>query len=308
MNNILLVILLFLILICILFNNKVENKRIKYYLGELYNYDNYILNDDYKLNIKNLYNNNETNNRKNHYNIVLNYLLKDNEYGNRSFYFKSGDIKNEIDKASIVKNRITNSGVILRSFNFDRHWRNYYNKPKDIDFNKKLPIIFWRGVTTGNENKVGNRFILVKKWFNKNPMIDVGFTEIVQNKDNFKKYIKPSVNLEKFLKYKYILSVEGNDKDSGINWKLNSNSLVLMVKPTACSWLMESTLIPNKHYILLKNDYSDLENKLEWCNNNQDKCLEIIKNANEFMEQFSDNDYEKELEKEVLKEYFKRVN
>ena len=35
---------------------------------------------------------------------------------------------------------------------------------------------------------------------------------------------------KEFLKYKYILSVEGNDKDSGINWNLNSNSVVLMFR------------------------------------------------------------------------------
>lgn len=62
-----------------------------------------------------------------------------------------------------------------------------------------------------------------------------------------------------------------------------------MAKPRCTSWLMETTLVPNYHYILLKDDFSDLENKLKWCNNNQEKCAQIIKNANKFMSQFSDN-------------------
>ena len=59
---------------------------------------------------------------------------------------------------------------------------------------------------------------------------------------------------------------------------------------------METTLIPNYHYVLLKDDFSDLEEKLLWCETNQSKCKEIIKNANTFMEQ---------LEIDVINRYFK---
>ena len=34
-----------------------------------------------------------------------------------------------------------------------------------------------------------------------------------------------------------------------------------MPRPTITSWLMETTLIPNFHYILLKDDFSDLHSK-----------------------------------------------
>ena len=108
-----------------------------------------------------------------------------------------------------------------------------------------------------------------------------------------------------FLKYKYLLSVRGNDKDSGLQWKLNSNSVVLMTRPSITSWLMESTLIPDFHYVLLKDDFSDLKEKLDWCNNNQDKCKNIVMNANLFMKQFSDTKLEEKLEIEVINKYFK---
>jgi len=122
--------------------------------------------------------------------------------------------------------------------------------------------------------------------------------------NKYKKYVKGESSIHDFLKYKYILSIEGNDKDSGINWKLNSNSLVLMAKPSVVSWLMEDTLIPDYHYILLKDDFSDLEEKLEWCNNNQDKCKQIINNANIYMKQFSDIKKEEEIEIDVINKYF----
>lgn len=96
----------------------------------------------------------------------------------------------------------------------------------------------------------------------------------------------------------------GNDKDSGLNWKLKSNSLVFMPRPRVTSWLMETTLIPNYHYILLKDDFSDLGVKLAWCNANQDKCQQIILNAQRFMRQFADQAVEKAIETEVLNKYF----
>ena len=93
--------------------------------------------------------------------------------------------------------------------------------------------------------------------------------------------------IETVKKYKYIISVEGNDKDSGLNWKLQSNSVIFMPKPKITSWLMEELLIPNVHYIQLKDDFSDLGEKFEWCQGNQNKCKEIIRNANEYIFQTS---------------------
>ena len=136
--------------------------------------------------------------------------------------------------------------------------------------------------------------------------INIGFSSIHRDwlKKEYKKYVKGKCKIEKFLKFKYILSVEGNDKDSGLNWKLNSNSLVLMPKPRVTSWLMETTLIPNFHYVLLKDDFSNLKKMLNWCNSNQKKCKKIISNANNFMKQFSNNEMEEKLEEVVINKYF----
>lgn len=254
---------------------------------------------------------------KPHFDGPLKKLIIKTGNGDKKFSYQPGDvwtggidIKNEMPSIiTIVKNRdrYENKGVILKCLDFDRHWGLYYNKPKDMPFDNKKDIIMWRGVTTGQLSNPGNRFDLVKRWYNVDPQIDVAFNEIVQGKDDYKKYLKKSKNPANMLENKYILSVEGNDKDSGLNWKLNSNSLVLMPKPLSTSWLMERTLIPNHHYILLKNDFSDLKDKLEWCKKNQDKCKIIIKNANEYMSQFEDQEIENKLEEDVIKLYFEKV-
>jgi hypothetical protein len=59
---------------------------------------------------------------------------------------------------------------------------------------------------------------------------------------------------------------------------------------------------------LLKDDFSDLEEKFDWCNNSQDKCIQIVKNANVYMSQFNDNEKEEELEMHVINKYFELTN
>ena len=81
----------------------------------------------------------------------------------------------------------------------------------------------------------------------------------------------------------------------------------MMPKPRSVSWLIESKLIPDYHYILLKDDFSDLKEKYEWCEKNQGKCEQIIKNANNYMLQFFDMKKEDELEKDLLETYFSKV-
>ena len=237
-----------------------------------------------------------------HYDLNLYNLLVSTKNANKKFFYSSGDIEKYEHGLTLCKNRCkeNRSSVILKCLNFNKHWYLYYNKPKDNDYASKISSIFWRGTTTGRLD----RFILILNWFNKDENINIGFSNVSKNKTRFLKYVKGPCGVNEFLKYKYILSIEGNDKDSGLNWKLNSNSVVLMSAPKVCSWLMETTLVPNYHYVLLKDDFSNLKEKLDWCNDNPDVCKEIINNANIFMKQFSDLNSEIRLEKQVINKYF----
>ena len=78
---------------------------------------------------------------------------------------------------------------------------------------------------------------------------------------------------------------------------------------------MEKKLVADFHYIKIKDDYSDLEERLNYYINNIDKCLEIINNANEYVKQFKDEKREKLISLLVLEKYFiktlqipKRIN
>ena len=231
--------------------------------------------------------------------------------GEAQFLCDFCDIFYKINRYAFVKNRysgLEKKTVILRCLNKKRHWNLYYNRPDDIPFDNKLNSLYWRGTTTGSMRNPANRFHLVKKYYNRNPNIDIGFSFTCQGNEKYNAYVKGKDDISTFLKHKYILSLEGNDKDSGLNWKLNSNSLVLMPKPRSSSWLMEDKLMPDVHYVLIKDDFSDIEEKIEWCNQHQDNCVSIVKNANRFMEQFKDEHLEEEIEERVIKLYFEKVS
>jgi hypothetical protein len=337
--------------------NMLNEERVKYYLGELYNLVNVCINDDSNIRsgtlipssisntqiladyfnkynypklflISQLYNKNIEGSYNNFHIIEKGFIPQRffdcyfNNYArplkealnrlniNAPFLCDFCDIFYTIDKYKLVKNRYSEKEkktVILRCLNTKRHWDLYYNKPHDIDFDHKLNKLYWRGTTTGNKNKQPNRFTLIEKYFNMYDNIDVAFSFTCQGNEKYDKYVKGKEDISEFLKHKYILSVEGNDKDSGLNWKLNSNSLVFMPKPRVFSWLMEDKLLPNFHYIQISDDFSDIEEKIKWCENNQQSCKIIIQNANLYMQQFKDEQTELAIERRVLELYFSKV-
>lgn len=234
---------------------------------------------------------------------------------NKNLYLLVGDIHFDYQIKIFAKTRPsgTYNHILLKCFEKNRHWKDCLYKD-ELKFEQKINKLIWRGATTGgyfDENGIlqtlreANRFSLVEKYY-QDMSVDIGFGEILpQFYDSYMRLLKNKMSLQEMCEYKYILSVEGNDKDSGLNWKLRSKSLVVMPKPTITSWLMEETLIPNIHYIEIKNDFSDLIEKIDWCNDNPSVCKNIVYNANLYMEQFENKNIEEKLEEIVIKNYLK---
>ena len=195
------------------------------------------------------------------------------------------------------------------------------NNP-DIPFEDKKDTVVWRGSTTGKRHKIANRYDLVERYYNydkhkidiafcENKVINnnetVGITRNIYEKEELKKYVKPAMNIIEQLKYRFLISVEGNELASGLKWMLYSNSVVLMARPRNFSWIMENKLLPNYHYILLKDNFTDLEEKKDWCLNNLNLCKQISQNATQYMKQFLNIKNERKIEQEVIKLYSKNI-
>ncbi|GAA0758432.1 glycosyl transferase family 90 [Psychroflexus lacisalsi] len=120
-------------------------------------------------------------------------------------------------------------------------------------------------------------------------------------------WIVSRMTIEEQLNYKFILSLEGNDVASNLKWVMSSNSLAVMPKPKFETWFIEGKLIPNFHYILIKDDYSDLEECLNYYIQNPEEALQINENAKAYVAQFQNKFNEDLLSLLVMKKYFKKT-
>lgn len=193
--------------------------------------------------------------------------------------------------------------VILSKLNPRRHWDMLNDiKTLDIPFGEKINEVIFRGEDTGHRK--GCRLNLMKTYFSGYPQINVGFSKR-SKRDVANLFQKSAMTPKEILKYKYIISVEGNDVASGLKWQLLSNSVVFMRKPTLFSWAMEDKLKPYLHYIPLKYDFSDLVEQMDWANRNQEWTQKISMNSTEYMQQFLDLNRENEIQSLVMKEVLK---
>jgi hypothetical protein len=68
---------------------------------------------------------------------------------------------------------------------------------------------------------------------------------------------------------------------------------------------MEGQLIPDHHYIEIKEDYSNLEERLDYFIKHPEEAMAINRNAKRYVAQFQDQENETLLSLLVLEKYFK---
>ena len=86
-----------------------------------------------------------------------------------------------------------------------------------------------------------------------------------------------SISREEMIGYKYILDIDGNACTwDATAWKLNSGSVIFKTDTDWKQWFYNE-YIPWVHYVPIKEDFVDIQEKIEWCENNQDKCEEMVK-------------------------------
>ncbi|CAK0839554.1 unnamed protein product [Prorocentrum cordatum] len=197
-------------------------------------------------------------------------------------------------KTRLMKKRDDN--YVLLDLNHGRHW-GPMNKVADADipWASKSATLVWRGVSTGtcDTGAVNSRMMLCNKWYSStDSRIDVGITAVAQNCNLAGRYMKPAKSMEQLLTTKYHLLVNGNDKPSGLNWVLLSNSVPFMVEPDIESWLLEASLKPWEHYIPIKPDFSDLSEKVDWAVQNDGEAERIAKAGKEYVQQFGTTEEE----------------
>jgi hypothetical protein len=84
--------------------------------------------------------------------------------------------------------------------------------------------------------------------------------------------------------YKYILDIDGHGSTwDATAWKLNSGSVIFKTETIWRQWFYDDYL-PWIHYVPINDDFSNLQEMYHWCEENQDKCEIIIKNAKQLFQ------------------------
>lgn len=205
-----------------------------------------------------------------------------------------GDVTHVPDVPSIVKSRPTgsqNANSVLMKLNRLRHFQLFADP---YGFEEKLPHAVWRGSA---HSRV--RHELVARHGARTDH-DIGHVGVPR--DGFQP--KSRMSPQDQMRYRYIISVEGNDVATNTQWIMASNSICLMPTPRYETWFMEGRLQPFVHYVPLSDDLSDLDARIAWCEENPDAAKEIVANAQEYVSRFYDHRRETLISLLVLQKYF----
>lgn len=207
-----------------------------------------------------------------------------------------GDVIRVPEKPSIVKSRpVTDDNANSVIMKLDR-LRHFTVGTDTVAFDDKLPRAVWRGGLSGRQP---GRLALVERW-GKDPRHDIGAVGRLPEGVTRKGFLTQNEQL----RYRYIVSVEGNDVATNLKWIMASRSLCMMTRPRFETWFMEGSLEPGVHYVELRDDYADLDEKVDHYERHRDEALAIVENANRHWRQFLDRPNEELVSLLVLQKYF----
>ena len=170
----------------------------------------------------------------------------------------------------------------------------------------KRDVAVFRG-DVGNPkdgNVKPNRALFMERWFG-TPMVDAASIDSI---DGHPEWQSGKMTIGEHLDYKFVMSLEGNDVASNLKWVMSSNSIAVTPRLTCETWFMEGTLVPNYHYIEVKPDFSDLEERLTYYIQHPDEAEAIIRHAHEYVAQFQDKGRERLISLLVMKKYLDFTN
>lgn len=209
-----------------------------------------------------------------------------------------------------------------------------------VKFDDKNPELVWRGIPTGSIFDrdrpffqprywdVCEDYIIRKEYFDKNfDSLDDALSNFVRYRfvkkwgDKYNigfslKYnywndevntfhdplYKGRIEWDDLVKYKYHLVLDGNDMPSSMPFTFFSKSVALMPIP---EWegVFHQGIKPWVHYVPIDRDGNDMEEKLEWCKDNDFQCKIIVNNAFNHIQKFTDRPTETAIHREILTRY-----
>lgn len=204
-----------------------------------------------------------------------------------------GDITTVPATPTVVKSRPIDGenacSVLLKLDKF----RHFSWSPDVIPFRDKKPAAVWRGTPLNAQ-----RAAFVRAYYH-HPQVDIGHSS--REVDGLAP--KAALTHAEQKRFKFFVSLEGHDVATNLKWGMASNMLVMSPRLRFETWFMEGRLEPGKHFVLLKDDLSDLEEKVDHFTAHPNAAEEIIAHAHKWVAQFANPLKERIVAARVLEKY-----
>jgi len=186
------------------------------------------------------------------------------------------------------------------------HDRGYYDVREEvrklaIPWRDRIPVAFWRGSTTGPPPICYETFRMLPRFRlcalslanqGARHFLDARLSAVVQNNidedgDRLRELaqslgmLAPRVPQAEFARYRYQVDIDGNTNSWGLLAKLAMGSCILKVQSRCRQWYY-GDLRPWEHYIPIRADLSDLEDKVLWCREHDDDARHIAEAGKRF--------------------------
>lgn len=213
------------------------------------------------------------------------------EFGDVNYFLPTPTLVKSRPIRESFENEFDSRNSVLLKLNKIRHF-NFVSD--EIPYDKKESSIFYRGGIYQP-----HRVDFFNKFYN-DPMCDLGH---VGHKNLHPQWEKVEASIADHLRYKFIMALEGNDVASNLKWIMSSNSIAVMPKPKFETWFMEGKLVGGYHYIEIKDDYSDLHEKIDYYLRHPKEAQRIIENSHAYVQQFKRDDIEALISTAILSKY-----
>lgn len=200
-------------------------------------------------------------------------LIKVNDANEYPIFYKNKCVLAQCNMINMPKN------IFLTCVNRYYFFHNLYNSYRSWNLGKPFHLK-QNKIAFGASIERSSQWNFKYKRFNDSEKIMNQREYFISNavpKDN----IHPIWNIYRTeqINFKYILEIDGESCTwDATAWKLNSGSVIFKVESIWQEWWYEEYK-PFIHYIPIKDDFSDLQEKYHWCESHQEECEIIIKNA-----------------------------
>lgn len=184
--------------------------------------------------------------------------------------------------------------LITKEYNQDSE---YTKKLRKVPFKKKINKFIFAGTLTGaNDMRYNERYKFYEIYKELKNLCNLNIINEIYNKESTlfesnqkhldKILFKNRIELEEIYSYKYVVNIDGNGSRWGTIADLFSNSIMVRLD-TSYELFYEDLLVPFKNYIPFASNFSEatLVDIKRYAEMNENKIIQIIKNANEAAEQ-----------------------